>query len=138
MEEAVCTRLNAHSLFSSALYLWLSSGLSLFIVSCKGRKFFGSVGFRKRREEPHADLTERSVVVSTVITIEEAQAKLPELLAKLAPGEAVIITQDDQPVAELHPIAREKSRPKFGSCKGMLTIVAEDEGHLEDFKEYMP
>jgi len=75
--------------------------------------------------------------MSTTITIEEAQAKLPELIAKLAPGEEVVITQNDQPVAELHPIAREKPRPQFGSCKGMLTIVAEDEEHLEDFKEYM-
>jgi antitoxin (DNA-binding transcriptional repressor) of toxin-antitoxin stability system len=73
-----------------------------------------------------------------MVTIEEAQAKLPELIAKLAPGEEIVITQNDQPVAELHPIAREKPRPKFGSCKGMLTIVAEDEEHLKDFKEYMP
>jgi antitoxin (DNA-binding transcriptional repressor) of toxin-antitoxin stability system len=72
------------------------------------------------------------------ITIEEAQAKLPELIAKLIPGEEVITTQNDQPVAELHPIAKEKLQPKFGTCKGMLTIVADDEEHLEDFKKYMP
>ncbi len=35
--------------------------------------------------------------MSTTITVEEAQAKLPELIAKLAPGEAVVITQNDQP-----------------------------------------
>jgi len=69
------------------------------------------------------------------VTIEEVQAKLPELIAKLAPGEEIVITQNDQPVAELHSVAKEKPRPKFGSCKGMLTIVAEDEEHLEDFKE---
>ena len=76
--------------------------------------------------------------MSTTITIEEAQAKLPELIAKLSPGQEVVITQNDQPVAELHLTAKEESRPKFGSCKGMLTIVAEDNEHLEDFKEYMP
>ena len=32
----------------------------------------------------------------------------------------------------------EKPRPVPGRCKGMLTIVAEDDEHLEDFKEYMP
>jgi len=72
------------------------------------------------------------------ITIEEAQAKLPELIAKLIPGEEVITTQNDQSVAELHPIVKEKLQPKFGSCKGMPTIVTDDEEHLEDFKEYMP
>ena len=76
--------------------------------------------------------------MSTTVTIEEAQAKLPELIAQLAPGEDVVITQNAQPVAELHLIAKEKPRPRFGNCQGMLTIVAEDEEHLEDFKEYMP
>jgi antitoxin (DNA-binding transcriptional repressor) of toxin-antitoxin stability system len=72
------------------------------------------------------------------ITIEEAQAKLPEIICKLGPGEEVVITKDDQPVAELRSIAPGQPQPQFGSCKGMLTIVSEDEDHLEDFKEYMP
>jgi len=73
--------------------------------------------------------------MSTTITIEEAQAKLPELIAQLTPGEDVVITQNAHPVAELHLIAEAKPRPQFGSCQGMLTIVAEDEEHLKDFKE---
>lgn len=76
--------------------------------------------------------------MSTTLTIEEVQARLPEIIAKLSPGEEVIITQNDQPVAELQLTAKEESRPEFGGCKGMLTIVAEDNDHLEDFKEYMP
>lgn len=70
------------------------------------------------------------------ISIEEAQAQLPEIIGKLGPGEEVVITKDDLPVAELRSIAAGK--PQFGSCKGMLTVVAGDEEHLEDFKEYMP
>jgi prevent-host-death family protein len=35
------------------------------------------------------------------MTIEEAQAKLPEIIDKLAPGEEVLITRNDQPVAKL-------------------------------------
>jgi hypothetical protein len=27
--------------------------------------------------------------------------------------------------------------PVFGSCKGMLTVVSEDDEHLKDFEEYM-
>jgi antitoxin (DNA-binding transcriptional repressor) of toxin-antitoxin stability system len=72
------------------------------------------------------------------VTIEEAQAKLPELIDKLTLGEEVIITRNQQPVAQLIPPATAQPQPVFGSCKGMLTIVSEDEEHLEDFKEYMP
>ena len=73
----------------------------------------------------------------TTITLEEAQAKLPEIITQLTPGENVIITQDAQPIAAVHRLAKEHPQPRFGSCKGMLTIVAEDEEHLEDFKEYL-
>ncbi len=75
--------------------------------------------------------------MSTLITLEEAQAKLPEIIAQLAPGEDVVITQDAQPIAAVHRIPKEQMQPRFGSCKGMLTIAAEDEDHLEDFQEYM-
>jgi antitoxin (DNA-binding transcriptional repressor) of toxin-antitoxin stability system len=71
------------------------------------------------------------------ISIEDAQAQLPEIIKQLSPGEEVVITKDDLPVAELRAITTGKPQPRFGSCKGMLTIVAEDEEHLEDFKEYM-
>ena len=70
------------------------------------------------------------------LSIEEVQAKLPEIIGKLSPGEKVVITKDYQPVAELRSLA--VGRPKFGSCKGMLTIVAEGEERLEDFKAYIP
>ena len=70
------------------------------------------------------------------ISIEEVQAKLPEIIGKLGPGEEVVITKDDQPVAELRSIA--PGQPQFGRCQGMLTIVSEDEDQLEDFKEYVP
>jgi prevent-host-death family protein len=37
----------------------------------------------------------------STMTIEEAQAKLSEVIDKLAPGEEVIITRNEQPVAKL-------------------------------------
>lgn len=33
---------------------------------------------------------------------------------------------------------RQKPEPWFGSCRGAVTVVAEDDGHLADFLEYMP
>ena len=74
----------------------------------------------------------------STISIEDAQARLPEIIGQLNPGEEVVITKDNQPVAELRATAPRKPQPQFGNCKGMLTIVVEDEEHLEDFKEYMP
>jgi prevent-host-death family protein len=74
----------------------------------------------------------------TTVTIPEAQANLPEIVENLKPGEEVIITRNQQPVARLTPFSDAKPRPVFGSCRGKLTIVAEDEEHLKDFNEYMP
>ena len=74
----------------------------------------------------------------STITLEEAQARLPELIERLVPGEELFITRGDQPVARLvgEPGAgRERRKP--GSAKGKLIVVAEDEEHLEDFAEYM-
>ena len=73
------------------------------------------------------------------ISIGKAQATLSEIIQRLGPGEEVIITQDDQPVAKLVSLSKlARQSPKFGSAKGMLIIHAEDDEHLKDFKEYMP
>ncbi len=72
------------------------------------------------------------------MTIEEAQNTLTELIHRLSPGEEVMITENNQPVAKLVVTRAEKPHPLPGRCKGMLTIIAEDDEHLEDFKEYMP
>jgi len=75
----------------------------------------------------------------STVTIQEAQARLADLIHKLTPGGEVIITENNQPVARL--IGQPSPGPRIrqrGSAKGKLTIHAEDEEHLEDFKEYMP
>lgn len=71
----------------------------------------------------------------TSISVEEAQAKLSELIAQLQPGEELEITRDHETVAKL---VRQKRARKFGLGKGKLTIVSEDDEHLDDFREYMP
>lgn len=75
------------------------------------------------------------------VTIQEAQAKLPDLIHKLMPGDELVITENNQPVARLVselPKAKPGQRPPPGLGKGFITIVAEDEEHLKDFAEYMP
>ena len=76
--------------------------------------------------------------MSTTVTMEEAQAKLPELVAQLAGGEEIVITQDQKPVAKLVSQKAAPRKPrKAGSAKGRLIILQEDDEHLKDFEEYM-
>lgn len=73
----------------------------------------------------------------STVTIEEAQKELPSLIDRLQDGEEVLITRNTKPVARLvaehkpHRISR-----KAGNCQGMMRIIADNEEHLEDFKEY--
>ena len=74
----------------------------------------------------------------TSITIEEAQASLKDLIHKLNPGQELIITENEQPIAKLISEPQKfQQRPGPGLCKGMITIIADDEDHLKDFEEYM-
>ena len=74
----------------------------------------------------------------TTITIEEAQAQLAQLIDQLAPGEALVITRNARPIANLVGLAAEKPRPVPGRGRGKLVIVSEDDDHLKDFEDYMP
>ena len=76
--------------------------------------------------------------MGTTISIDEAQAKLAELIRQLAPGEEIIITENQQPVAKLVSQPKPSQRRQPGRCKGMITLLVEDDEHLEGFKEYMP
>lgn len=73
------------------------------------------------------------------ISLEEAQARLPELIASLRPGEEVLILAENRPVARLVGESPPEPKPRRpGSAIGKLTIIEEDDEHLEDFREYMP
>jgi antitoxin (DNA-binding transcriptional repressor) of toxin-antitoxin stability system len=75
----------------------------------------------------------------STVTVEEAQARLPALIAGLKPGQEVVITLGDRPVARLVGEPAEFRPPRRpGSAVGQLAVVAEDEEHLQDFTEYMP
>jgi antitoxin (DNA-binding transcriptional repressor) of toxin-antitoxin stability system len=74
----------------------------------------------------------------TTMTLEEAQAKLPEVIEHLAPGEELIITRDARPVAQLIGLPVEKPQPVPGRGRGKLAILADDDEHLKDFQDYTP
>jgi antitoxin (DNA-binding transcriptional repressor) of toxin-antitoxin stability system len=72
------------------------------------------------------------------VTVEQAQASLRELIDKSARGERVVIMQEDRAVAEIVPVVGTGPRPRFGSCAGMLQVIADDDEHLKDFAGFMP
>ena len=77
--------------------------------------------------------------MSSFIALSEVQARLPEILAEMIPGQKLFVTgADGHPVATLirEPLPRKTARQP-GSAAGKLVIVAEDDEHLKDFAEYM-
>jgi len=74
------------------------------------------------------------------VTIQEAQAQLPDLIHRLMPGEEVVITENDQPVARLvsTPTPPPRNARQLGTMRGTVLYMAPDfDAPLEDFKEYM-
>ena len=76
----------------------------------------------------------------TVISIQQAQERLSELIRDLTPGDELLITENDQPVARLvkesPPERRTSRRP--GTLRGTVTYMAPDfDAPLDDFREYM-
>jgi antitoxin (DNA-binding transcriptional repressor) of toxin-antitoxin stability system len=73
------------------------------------------------------------------VTIEEAQKTLTELIHRLTPGEELVITENDQPVARLVATPPPQRKPRqAGTLKGTVLYMAPDfDAPLDDFKEYM-
>ena len=73
------------------------------------------------------------------LTVQEAQAKLSELIHNLKPGDEVVITDNDQPVARLVPAEQRKQTPRRpGTLRGTVKYMAPDfDAPLDDFTEYM-
>lgn len=77
--------------------------------------------------------------MSITITLEEAQAKLKDFIHQLAPGDEIIITENQQAVAKLVGDGPQQGKPRVpGLGKGLITLLVEDDEHLEGFAQYMP
>ena len=73
-----------------------------------------------------------------VISVEEAQAHLPELIAKLQPGDKIVIGENGSPLASLTRYERTSWPCQPGSAKQIPHWMAPDfDEPLEDFREYM-
>jgi antitoxin (DNA-binding transcriptional repressor) of toxin-antitoxin stability system len=74
----------------------------------------------------------------TNITLEQAQAMLPEIVRQLQPGEEITITEHEQPLAQVRKIPRTSWPCKAGSAKNSILRIAPDfDEPLDEFQEYM-
>ena len=74
------------------------------------------------------------------VTLQEAQATLSDLIHRLTPGEEVVITENDRPVARLVPAAPgapPRRVPRLGTLRGTVLSMERFDDPIEDFKEYM-
>jgi antitoxin (DNA-binding transcriptional repressor) of toxin-antitoxin stability system len=72
------------------------------------------------------------------VTIEEAQASLPQLIDGLPPGGEVVITRDGKPYAQVRK-AEANSWPCKAGCyaRADFWMAPDFDAPLDDFKEYM-
>jgi prevent-host-death family protein len=69
------------------------------------------------------------------VHVDEAQARLSELIREAADGEEVVIAREDGTAVRLVPIAQ-SARPRFGSARGLFTMADDFDAPLGDFAPY--
>lgn len=72
------------------------------------------------------------------VSIQQAQASLAELIHRLSPGEELVITENERPVARLvidDPTGQWPCRA--GSARGKIRMAPDFDEPLEDFRDYL-
>jgi len=75
------------------------------------------------------------------VTLQDAQSRLAEIIEKLSPGEEVVLTRDDKPVATIRATAPPPAATprQLGTLKGTILYIAPDFDDIpEGFEEYLP
>jgi antitoxin (DNA-binding transcriptional repressor) of toxin-antitoxin stability system len=74
----------------------------------------------------------------STVTLQEAQAKLAELISSLNPGEEIMIAEHGQPMAKLVRSGRTSWPCRAGSAADKILWIAPNfDEPLDDFAEYM-
>lgn len=91
---------------------------------------------RTRRSETAAESASSFHPVALRL-VQEAQAKLSELIHNLKPGDEVVIMDSDEPVARLVAAGQRLQAPRRpGTLRGTVKYMAPDfDAPLDDFKE---
>lgn len=71
------------------------------------------------------------------VTLDEAKARLEQLIEGLRAGDVLVITRDQKPIARLSGIPAPRER-RLGTMKGAVLSMAPDfDAPLDDFRESM-
>ena len=62
----------------------------------------------------------------TRVALEEAGARLSQLIADARDGEEIVITRNSTPIAKIVPLDDIAPRPRFGSAKDAVIYMADD------------
>ena len=69
------------------------------------------------------------------ISVKDAQADLLGRIRRLTPGDTLILTDNDVPVATVGPAPVTALRPPPGLWKGKVVILSEDDDYVKAFEE---
>ena len=74
------------------------------------------------------------------ITVQQAEGHLAEIIDNLPPGEEIVLTINDKPVAALRAIPESARKiPQFGTLRGSILYIAPDFDAIpEGFEDYLP
>ena len=72
----------------------------------------------------------------TTVALELAEKQLSHLIDEVSSGERVLITRNEEPVAELVAVARTKGKPVFGWAKGKIWMSDDFDDPIPGFEEY--
>lgn len=70
------------------------------------------------------------------VELQQAKQQLDKLIQLAAQGEVIVITEHNQPLAQLTAVGFQ-SRRHFGSAKGLIEMTDDFDEPLVDFREYM-
>jgi antitoxin (DNA-binding transcriptional repressor) of toxin-antitoxin stability system len=74
----------------------------------------------------------------TTISLQDAQVQLPELIHGLAPGDEVMITENNLAIARIVSASQKRPHRKLGTLHGTVRSIAADfDAPLEQFKDYI-
>lgn len=72
--------------------------------------------------------------MTTTVTIQEAETRLPELLRRVTNGEQIIIAKAGKPIAMLSPIGETPARRVPGNDAGQVEIGPDFDAPLSEMK----
>jgi antitoxin (DNA-binding transcriptional repressor) of toxin-antitoxin stability system len=72
------------------------------------------------------------------LTLQDAQSRLPELIAAAVSGEEVTIVSNDGTIVALMLLKPMPPKPTFGSAKGLIKILDGFDDPIEGFEDYEP